>query len=220
MGCKQGDMRIRSHGKAAQTEEQRGVSDLSHFSRPDSLGYLPIPTKRQIFRVINDFIFFIFTLTLTDLLFLLLLSLLPCPCLLTLHVLVGEVSLFLQWEKRLSTYHDSKKVRANSCSKKLPQCTEGGNRRRVWSREFPPYSAKQFQFLVPWHFLLAKNETLYHLLALPMLLQQQPSSWKQSPKTEGKEQGRSSKGLQYCVTYAQNRCGAAHWCAAVYESTS
>lgn len=58
--------------------------------------YLAIPTKRQVFRIINDFIFFIFALTLTDLLFLLLLPLLPCPCLLTLHVLMGEVPLFLE----------------------------------------------------------------------------------------------------------------------------
>lgn len=95
------------------------------------VSYLPIPAKREIFRIINDFIFFIFTLALTDLLFLLLLSLLPCPRLLALHVLVGEVSLFLEGEKRRDCPHTMTAKRPNSCSKKPPQCTEGGNRRPV-----------------------------------------------------------------------------------------
>ena len=85
------------------------LSGISHLfrakSRPNSLGYLAIPTKGQIFRIINDFIFFIFTLTLTDLLFFLLLPLFPCPCLLTLHILMSKVSLFLEWEKIEGTVH-------------------------------------------------------------------------------------------------------------------
>lgn len=90
--------------------------------------YLAIPTKRQIFRIINDFIFFIFTLTLTDLLFLLLLPLFPCPCLLTLHVLVSEVPLFLEREEREGIVHTMRQQQNKDKlwqRETLPQCTEG-----------------------------------------------------------------------------------------------
>lgn len=57
--------------------------------------YFAIPTKRQVFGVVNDLVLFIFTLTLTDLLFLLFFSLFSSSCLLALYIFMSEMPLFL-----------------------------------------------------------------------------------------------------------------------------
>lgn len=69
--------------------------------------YFAVPAQGQVFGVVNDLILFIFTFTLTDLLFLFLFPLFSSSCLLALHVLMSEMSLFLcqghewkgRWEK-------------------------------------------------------------------------------------------------------------------------
>ena len=69
--------------------------------------YFAVPAQGQVFGVVNDLILFIFTFTLSDLLFLFLFPLFSSSCLLALHVLMSEMSLFLcqghewkgRWEK-------------------------------------------------------------------------------------------------------------------------